>query len=148
MPPEFGRKWRTECLNTRFLLPILLYAGYSVKLIYLFINVVLTSSPSLREILKIIIIFFFFTEDAWLALRGRVYNITHYLPYHPGGNHIIEDVIELCDRGRRDAWAQGRDCNTVTEGLIPIRRNELLFINIFISSLWQGKKYNVEFYHL
>ena len=29
MPSEFGRKWRTECLNT--------YAGYSVKLIYLFI---------------------------------------------------------------------------------------------------------------
>ncbi|CAB3234070.1 unnamed protein product [Arctia plantaginis] len=24
-------------------------------------------------------------NDAWLAIRGRVYNITHYLPYHPGG---------------------------------------------------------------
>ncbi|XP_041982394.1 cytochrome b5 reductase 4 isoform X3 [Aricia agestis] len=24
-------------------------------------------------------------KDAWLAIRGRVYNITHYLPYHPGG---------------------------------------------------------------
>ncbi|KOB70907.1 Cytochrome b5 reductase 4, partial [Operophtera brumata] len=23
-------------------------------------------------------------NDAWLAIRGRVYNITHYLPYHPG----------------------------------------------------------------
>ena len=33
MPPEFDRKWETECLNTRFLLPILLCAGYSVKLI-------------------------------------------------------------------------------------------------------------------
>ena len=32
MPPEFGRKWGTECLNTRFPLPILLSAGYSVKL--------------------------------------------------------------------------------------------------------------------
>ena len=33
MPPEFGRKWGTECLNTRFPLPTLLRAGYSVKLI-------------------------------------------------------------------------------------------------------------------
>ena len=29
MPPVFGRKWETECLNTRFHLPTLLYAGYS-----------------------------------------------------------------------------------------------------------------------
>ena len=27
MPPELGGKWRTECLNTRFLLPTLLCAG-------------------------------------------------------------------------------------------------------------------------
>ena len=33
MPPEFGRKWGTECLNTRFPLPTLLCAGNSVKLI-------------------------------------------------------------------------------------------------------------------
>ena len=31
-PPEFGRKWGTECLNTRFPLPTLQCAGYSVKL--------------------------------------------------------------------------------------------------------------------
>ena len=31
MPPEFGTKWGTECLNTRFHLPTLLCAGYSVK---------------------------------------------------------------------------------------------------------------------
>ena len=30
MPPEFGRKWGTECLNTRFPLPTLRCAGYSV----------------------------------------------------------------------------------------------------------------------
>ena len=30
MPPEFGRKWGTECVNTRFPLPTLLCAGYSV----------------------------------------------------------------------------------------------------------------------
>ena len=37
MPPEFDRKWGTECLNTRFRLPTLLFAGYSVKLFFLFI---------------------------------------------------------------------------------------------------------------
>ena len=33
MPPEFVRKWGTECLITRFPLLTLLCAGYSVKLI-------------------------------------------------------------------------------------------------------------------
>ena len=32
IPPEFGRKWGTECLNTKFPLPTLLCAEYSVKL--------------------------------------------------------------------------------------------------------------------
>ena len=39
MPPVFGRKWGTECLNTRFPLPTLQWAGYSVKLIYLVYSV-------------------------------------------------------------------------------------------------------------
>ena len=33
MSPEFGRKWGTDCLNTKFPPPTLLYAVYSVKLI-------------------------------------------------------------------------------------------------------------------
>ena len=33
LPREFGGKWGTEYLNTRFPLPILLRAGYSEKLI-------------------------------------------------------------------------------------------------------------------
>ena len=32
MPPEFGGKWGTEYLKTRFPLPTLLCAGYSMKL--------------------------------------------------------------------------------------------------------------------
>ena len=32
IPSEFGRKWGTECLKTRFPLSTLLHAGYSVKL--------------------------------------------------------------------------------------------------------------------
>ena len=34
MPPEFAGKWGTECLSTKFPLPTLLCAGYSVKLIF------------------------------------------------------------------------------------------------------------------
>ena len=39
MPPEFSKKWGTECLNTRFPLPTLQCTGYSVKriLILLFL---------------------------------------------------------------------------------------------------------------
>ena len=33
MLPEFGGKWGTECLSTKFPLPTLLCAGYSVQLI-------------------------------------------------------------------------------------------------------------------
>ena len=33
MSAEFGRKWGTECVNTRFSLPTMLCAGYGVKLI-------------------------------------------------------------------------------------------------------------------
>ena len=38
MPPEFSRKWQTECLNTRFPLTTLLCAGYSVKLNWIELN--------------------------------------------------------------------------------------------------------------
>ncbi|CAG4956086.1 unnamed protein product [Parnassius apollo] len=42
-------------------------------------------------------------DDAWLAIRGRVYNITHYLPYHPGGAEELmrgagRDATELFDK--------------------------------------------------
>ena len=28
-------------------------------------------------------------DDAWSAFNGKVYNITSYLPYHPGGEKAI-----------------------------------------------------------
>ncbi|XP_037292954.1 cytochrome b5 reductase 4 isoform X2 [Manduca sexta] len=42
-------------------------------------------------------------DDAWLAIRGRVYNITHYLPYHPGGPEELMrgagiDATQLFDK--------------------------------------------------
>ena len=39
MPPEFGGKWGTECLITRFRLPTLQCAGYRVKLIICTVSV-------------------------------------------------------------------------------------------------------------
>lgn len=31
-------------------------------------------------------------DDAWMVLRGKVYNITPYLKYHPGGIDILVKV--------------------------------------------------------
>jgi len=32
-------------------------------------------------------------HDAWISLRGKVYNITPYLHYHPGGVPILKGVL-------------------------------------------------------
>lgn len=29
------------------------------------------------------------TKDAWLAIRGMVYNVTRYLDFHPGGKQYL-----------------------------------------------------------
>lgn len=31
-------------------------------------------------------------DDAWSAFNGKVYNMTHYLPYHPGGEKELMRV--------------------------------------------------------
>jgi cytochrome b involved in lipid metabolism len=31
--------------------------------------------------------------DAWIILSNKVYNITPYLPYHPGGESIMQSVL-------------------------------------------------------
>lgn len=31
--------------------------------------------------------------DAWCSLKGKVYNITPYLAYHPGGEAIMKGVL-------------------------------------------------------
>ena len=43
------------------------------------------------------------THDGWMVLRGKVYNISPYLMYHPGGSDILEkclgrDGTKLFDR--------------------------------------------------
>lgn len=30
-------------------------------------------------------------NDCWIALRGKVYNLTEYVEYHPGGREILEE---------------------------------------------------------
>lgn len=31
-------------------------------------------------------------DDAWSAFNGKVYNLTYYLPYHPGGEKELMRV--------------------------------------------------------
>lgn len=43
--------------------------------------------------------------DAWLAVRGKVYNVTEYLPFHPGGPEELmrgagKDATALFDQVR------------------------------------------------
>ncbi|KAG1676829.1 hypothetical protein FOA52_010338 [Chlamydomonas sp. UWO 241] len=45
-------------------------------------------------------------DDAWIALKGRVYDITAYLPFHPGGARIVlssagRDATELFNKHHR-----------------------------------------------
>lgn len=28
-------------------------------------------------------------DDAWLAIRGKVFNVTQYMDFHPGGNFFL-----------------------------------------------------------
>jgi cytochrome-b5 reductase len=45
-------------------------------------------------------------EDAWVILRGKVYNLTPYMPFHPGGKAILlstagKDCTALFDKYHR-----------------------------------------------
>ena len=87
MPPEFGRKWGTEWLNTRFLLPTLLYAGYSVKLIIFFycyqFNVIIPSITIFRAIFNDI-----FYVKIWMFINRHI-----SLAIHIPNNFICMKVI-------------------------------------------------------
>jgi cytochrome-b5 reductase len=32
-------------------------------------------------------------HDGWVVLRGKVYNITAYINYHPGGARILQKIL-------------------------------------------------------
>ena len=59
MPSEFGGKWETECLKTRFSLPTLMCAGYRVKLIITIIKHIfqLKLELTLEEMIYLILSF-------------------------------------------------------------------------------------------
>ena len=42
-------------------------------------------------------------EDAWMVIHGKVYNVTPYLPYHPGG------VSTLLKEAGGDGTQHGQD---------------------------------------
>lgn len=31
-------------------------------------------------------------EDMWIAIEGKVFNLTPYIPFHPGGEKILNAV--------------------------------------------------------
>ena len=75
--------------------------------------------------------------DGWIILRGRVYNVGPYLPYHPGGIEIFKNVLgkdatSLFDKYHR--WVN-------IDGLIgPLL---LGTVEIKSSSVTQGNQYSV-----
>lgn len=49
-------------------------------------------------------------EDGWVVLRGKVYNITPYLKYHPGGVRILAALAGkdcTAQFNRYHAWVNG-----------------------------------------
>ena len=89
VPPEFGEKWGTECLNTRFPLPILLCAGYSVKLIFIYYQS-MSLSYDYESLLDLSICSEMYTVYRWrlnlqifmstklLHLQYPLYQLLHY----------------------------------------------------------------------
>lgn len=55
-------------------------------------------------------------HDGWVVLRGKVYNISPYLAYHPGGSTILErvlgkDITALYDKYHRWVNETGYVCS-------------------------------------
>ncbi len=49
-------------------------------------------------------------DDGWVVLRGKVYNITPYLKYHPGGVRILAAVAGkdcTAQFNKYHAWVNG-----------------------------------------
>lgn len=54
-------------------------------------------------------------EDAWTVLRGRVYNISPYIRFHPGGlstfaNHLPCALCSLKNRGHFNQYCKKWMC--------------------------------------
>ncbi|MBK1691454.1 cytochrome b5 domain-containing protein [Ectothiorhodospira mobilis] len=47
-------------------------------------------------------------KDCWMAIDGQVYDITDYLPRHPGS---MDTVLEWCGREATEAWETKGDAD-------------------------------------
>ncbi|XP_073961528.1 cytochrome b5 reductase 4 isoform X2 [Choristoneura fumiferana] len=72
-------------------------------------------------------------NDAWLGIRGRVYNITHYLPFHPGGP---EELM----RGA------GIDATPLFDKVHPWVNYDSLLGKCFVGPLWIDRPDAEEFF--
>ncbi|KAK9887734.1 hypothetical protein WA026_000050 [Henosepilachna vigintioctopunctata] len=62
------------------------------------------------------------SSDAWMALRGRVYNVTAYLPFHPGGPEELMKGV-------------GRDATNLFEEVHPWVNYESILQKCYIGPL-------------
>jgi len=53
-------------------------------------------------------------SDCWLVLEGKVYNVTDFIPNHPGGERIIQG----CGKDATDLF-NGRGHSERARGLLP-----------------------------
>lgn len=44
-------------------------------------------------------------SDCWTAVNGKIYNITAYIPSHPGG----EEIVRICGRDGSNMFARERE---------------------------------------
>ncbi|KAF2897608.1 hypothetical protein ILUMI_08567, partial [Ignelater luminosus] len=63
--------------------------------------------------------------DAWIAIRGKVYNVTQYLPFHPGGpdelmRGIGKDATSLFDQAALKLFRNKDSSRTAHNDVISI----------------------------
>ena len=75
------KKWETEYLKSRFLLPTLLSAGYSVKLIFLYSNITKNSQQR------------FVTTCYNYYTKNECPTLSYLIP-HPGSGRIYHSSIK------------------------------------------------------
>lgn len=64
--------------------------------------------------------------EGWTVLRGRVYAVAHYVPFHPGGSRTIiqgagKDMTKLFDKVRLRSRNSTRPCNTSERASARVR---------------------------
>lgn len=56
-------------------------------------------------------------DDAWSVFNGKVYNITHYLPYHPGGE---KELLRVAGRDGTKLFGESRNKFLLKYSLLKI----------------------------